>query len=173
MESAITKLLQIGIIVEDLDATVKHYEEEYGIGPWHVGQLDTEKFPKLEVDGKPTDLVFRMAMCHCFGLEIELIQPVSDSAYMEWLKEHGPGIHHIAVITKDPFKDVVAEHKRLTGKDPWIHAKDTGAPEGRNLEFAYLDLRKELGLFLEIYPEHVEKHHEGNIGGHAYKETKE
>ncbi len=49
-----------------------------------------------------------------------------------------------------------------------IWAKDTGAPEGRNLEFAYLDLVKELGLFVEIYPEHVEKHHESNIGGHDF-----
>lgn len=165
----IRKLLQIGIIVEDLEATVKNYETNYGIGPWHIGRLSPESMPKLYVDGKPGDLDFKMAMCNCFGMQIELIQPISDSAYKTWLKEHGPGIHHIAVITKDSFKDVIAEHKKLTGNDPWIWAKDTGAPEGRNLEFAYLDLRKDLGLFIEVYPEHVEQHHEANIGGHPYK----
>lgn len=168
MESKFAKLLQIGVIVSDLESTVKHYEEHFGIGPWHIGRLNKSGFPKLQVNGQETDLDFKMAMCHCFGLEIELIEPVSESAYSQWLKEHGPGIHHVAVITRDPFKDVIADYKELTGKDPWIWAKDTGAPEGRNLEFAYLDLRKELGLFVEVYPEHVEKHHEGNIGGHAY-----
>ncbi len=169
MDNQFVKLLQIGSIVEDLDATVKNYEEHYGIGPWHLGRLDTQKFPKLTVNGQPTDLDFRMAMCHCFGLEIELIQPMSGSVYMQWLKEHGPGLHHLAMITRDPFTKVLADYKELTGKEPWLHAKDTGAPEGRNLEFAYLDLRKQLGTFLEVYPEHVEKHHEGNIGGHPYK----
>lgn len=169
MNSQFKKLLQIGIIVEDIEAATKNYEEKYGMGPWKFGQLNTEKMPGLYVDGKPTDLDFKMAMCHCFGLEIELIQPVSASAYSKWLKEHGPGIHHIAVMTQDPFKEVIAKHKEQTGKEPWLWAKDTIAPEGRNLEFAYLDLTKELGLFVEVYPEHVQKHHEGNIGGHPFQ----
>jgi len=168
MESKIKKLLQIGVIVNNLEEAIKNYEEHLGIGPWHTGRLNTEKMPKLQVDGAETDLDFKMAMCHCFGLEIELIEPVSNSAYAKWLEEHGPGIHHIAVMTHDSFKDVITDYKEWTGKDPWIWAKDTGAPEGRNLEFAYLDLREQLGLFVEVYPEHVEKHHEGNIGGHAY-----
>lgn len=168
MESQIQKLLQIGIIVTNVEEAVKHYEEILGIGPWHIGRIDPEHMPKLYVDGKQGDLDFKMAMTHHFGMEIELIEPVSDSAYSRWLKEHGPGIHHISVITKDPFKDVLAKAKEVTGKEPWIWAKDTGAPEGRNLEFAYLDFRKEMGLMMEVYPEHVEKHHEGNIGGHAY-----
>jgi methylmalonyl-CoA/ethylmalonyl-CoA epimerase len=168
MESKIAKLLQIGIVVEDLDTAVKNYEERFGIGPWHIGRLNTQEFPKLTVDGKPTDFDMRVAMCQCFGMQIELMQPMSDGAFMKWLKEHGPGIHHIALITKDPFKQVITDYKEFTGKEPWLHAKDTGAPEGRNLEFAYLDLRKEMGIFMEVYPEHVEKYHEGNIGGHPY-----
>ncbi len=172
MESKIKKLLQLGIIVKDVEEAVKNYEEMLGIGPWQHGRVSTDNMPKMHIDGKPGVLDFKAAFCNCFGMQIELIEPVSDSVYSKWLEEHGPGLHHIAVITNDPFKQVVEEHKALTGKDPWIWAKDTGAPEGRNLEFAYLDLVKELGLFVEIYPEHVEAHHEGNIGGHEYNEVK-
>lgn len=168
MESQLKKLLQIGIIVEDIEAATKKYEEILGMGPWKTGGISAANMPKLHADGKPTDLEFKNAFFHCFGMEIELIQPVSESVYATWLKEHGPGIHHIAVVTNDSFKNVLARNKELTGKDPWIHVKDTGAPEGRNLEFAYLDLTKELGMFVEVYPEHVEAHHEGNIGGHLY-----
>lgn len=168
MTSQFKKLLQIGIIVENAEETAKRYETDYGMGPWKFGRVSTDNMPGLTVNGKPEFIDFKVAFCHCFGLEIELVEPISESVYSEWLKEHGPGLHHIAVITRDPFLDVIQEHKKLTGKDPWIWAKDTGAPEGRNLEFAYLDLVKELGLFVEIYPEHVEKHHESNIGGHDF-----
>jgi methylmalonyl-CoA/ethylmalonyl-CoA epimerase len=167
MENQFKKLLQIGIIVPDVEAAAKNFEENYGMGPWKFGQIGPQGFPKMQVDGIPgTSVEFKMAFCHCYGLEFELIQPVSESAYSKWLAEHGPGIHHIAVMTRDSFQDVIAQHKTLTGKDPWIWVKDTGAPEGRNMEFAYLDLVKELGLFVEVYPEHVQKHHESNIGGH-------
>ena len=50
----------------------------------------------------------------------------------------------------------------LTGKDPWIHAKEDNGKTGEGMEYAYLDLRKELGLFLEIY-------NEDRTGGHPIK----
>ena len=58
-------------------------------------------------------------------------------------------MHHIALITRDSFTEVVEEHKKLTGRDPWLWCKDPQI----GMEFAYLDLHKELGLFLEIYNE--------------------
>ena len=168
MESKIKKLLQLGIIVPDAEVAAKRFEDDLGMGPWKFGRVSSDNMPGLHIDGKAGVLDFKVAFCHCFGLEIELVEPVSESAYSKWLAEHGPGLHHIAVVTNEPFKDMIADHKKLTGKDPWIWVKDTGAPEGRNLEFAYLDMVKEVGLFMEIYPEHVEKHHEANIGGLDY-----
>ena len=165
----IKKLLQIGIIVRNVESAVKHFEEDLGIGPWKVGEMNSDNMPGFHLDGKPGKLEFKNAFCHRFGMEIELIEPVSDSAYKTWLEEHGPGLHHISVITEDNFKDVIVEHKEKTGRDPWVWAKDTGAPEGQNLEFAYLNLLEELGMIVEVYPEHVEKFHEGHIGGHEFE----
>jgi methylmalonyl-CoA/ethylmalonyl-CoA epimerase len=162
MESFISHLLQIGILVEDVDAAVKHYETEYGIGPWNVIDFGPGMFPKMLVDGKPGMVEFRAAFCKAFGMEIELIQPVNRTVYKDWLEKHGNGIHHIAVRTRDKFDDVIAEHKKLTGRDPWIHAKEDNGKSGEGMEYAYLDLRKELGLFLEIY-------NEDRSGGHPFK----
>ena len=39
-----------------------------------------------------------------------------------------------------------------TGRDPWLHCKEPNI----GMEFAYLDLHKELGFFIEVYNE--EKH---------------
>ena len=156
METQFKKFLQIGIIVENLEETVRHYEKDYGIGPWKIIEFGEEMFPKMLVDGKPGMIENRNAFCRIYGFELELVQPISDSAYKTWLKEHGPGIHHIAVITRDHFKDVIEEHKRLTGKDPWLWCKEDNGKVGEGMEFAYLDLSKELGMFIEIYNEEKE-----------------
>ena len=153
MNTQFAKLLQIGIIVEDVDAVSKRFEENYGMGPWNTIEFGPKMFPKMLIDGEPGMLEMKASFCQAFGMEIELIQPVSESAYSKWLKEHGPGIHHIAVITRDNFKDVIAEHERLTGKQPWIWCKEDNGKDGEGMEFAYLDLIKELGIFVEIYNE--------------------
>ena len=152
MDTQFAKFLQIGIIVENVEETVRHYEE-YGMGPWEINHLDSDKLPgTFTMDGEDKRLEAILGFCKCWGFEIELIQPISESAYMDWLREHGPGMHHIALITRDSFEDVLAEHKQKTGRDPWIWCKD----QEIGMEFAYLDLHKELGLFLEVYNE--EKH---------------
>ena len=144
MDTQFAKFLQIGIIVEDVEATIKNYEK-YGIGPWRVAPFDTEGMEDFTLNGEHKRLHTIMAFCNVWGFELELIQPVSDSPYKTWLKEHGPGMHHIALITRDSFEDVLKEHKGLWCKEPNI-----------GMEFAYLDLHKELGMFLEVYNE--EKH---------------
>jgi methylmalonyl-CoA/ethylmalonyl-CoA epimerase len=153
MEPFVNRLFQIGILVEDVEAAIRHYEMDYGIGPWDIIDFGPGMFPKMLIDGKPGSLEIRCAFCRAFGFELELVQPVSKSVYSEWVEKHGNGIHHIAVGTSEPFADVIAEHRKLTGKDPWIHAKEDNGKEGAGMEFAYLDLRKELGLILEIYNE--------------------
>lgn len=153
MNTQFAKLLQIGIIVEDVEAAVKRYEEQYGMGPWNLVDFGPKLFPKMLVDGKPGMVEGKFAFCQAYGFEIELIQPINESPYKTWLKEHGPGIHHIAVVTRDNFKDVVAEHEKLTGKKPWLWCKEDNGKENEGMEFAYLDLVKELGIFVEIYNE--------------------
>ena len=46
MDTQFKKFLQIGIIVEDVEATIKHYEE-YGVGPWRVAPFDTKDLPNF------------------------------------------------------------------------------------------------------------------------------
>ena len=138
------------IIVENLDEAIKHYTEDYGIGPWKLGGIDNKQLPEIMVNGqKGVEICTKNAFIDIYGFEIELIEPISASPYKTWLEEHGPGIHHIAAITRDPFNKVIEEHKALTGKDPWLWCKE----ENIGMEFAYLDLTKELGLFVEVYNE--------------------
>lgn len=153
MNTQFSKLLQIGIVVEDVEEVVKRYEEQYGMGPWDFIDFGSKMFDKMLVDGKPGMMEGKFAFCQAYGIEIELIQPISEGILKTWLKEHGPGVHHIAFVPRDSFKDVIAEHEKLTGRKPWLWCKEDNGKEREGMEFVYLDLVKELGIFVEIHNE--------------------
>ena len=148
MDTQFKKFLQIGIIVENAEETMKNFEA-YGVGPWRVSDFDSNVFSDFQMNGKKDHLHTIMCFCDIWGFEIELIQPITDSPYKTWLEEHGPGMHHIALITRDSFEDVLKQHKELTGQDPWLHCVEPNI----GMEFAYLDLHKQIGMFLEVYNE--------------------
>ena len=39
-EPSFTETMQLGIVVRDLEATVRRYVDDYGIGPWESAQID-------------------------------------------------------------------------------------------------------------------------------------
>ena len=41
-EAVFTETMQIGIVVRDLDATLRRYVDDFGIGPWQVQEFDPE-----------------------------------------------------------------------------------------------------------------------------------
>jgi hypothetical protein len=38
-DAVFTETMQIGIVVRDLDATLRRYVDDYGIGPWQVFEV--------------------------------------------------------------------------------------------------------------------------------------
>lgn len=149
MEPQFTKLLQIGIVVRDVDAAVRQFEENYGIGPWRIDFFDRETFKGLKIDGEVATIQNKCAFCSAFGMEFELIEPITDSVFKQWLEAHGPGIHHLAVVPRDGFDAALARHKALTGKDAWLRGQDDTV----GMDFAYLDLTDQLGFMLEMFNE--------------------
>ena len=150
MRANINRLLQIGIIVRSVDDAVKHYEEDFGIGPWEISTVsgETEPFTDLEVDGVPRrEAICKLAICRRFGIEFELIEPIADSPYKASLDKHGPGIHHIAVDTDESYDEILESYSGEDNKKPWIRATGLGGL----MDYAYLDLREEMGLIMECY----------------------
>lgn len=149
MATKFPKLLQIGIIVRNRDEAVKNWEK-LGFPMREVGALSGENppFDDLTIDGvKRPEVVSKTAFFNCYGMEIELIEPVADSPYKTWLEEHGPGIHHIAVVTEDDYDKVLDDYKAEKGEDPWVR----GVAFGGLMDFSYLDYREELGIIAEVY----------------------
>ena len=53
-EPSFTETMQLGIVVRDLEATVRRYENEYGIGPWQFAQIDAGDWNFGASDGNLT-----------------------------------------------------------------------------------------------------------------------
>ncbi len=139
------KILQIGIITENVEKSVEEFKK-FGFGTWTSMSFEPGIIPDMTVNGQPGDLRLKIAMYHIDNLEIELIEPVSDSVFMDWLKEHGPGIHHLAFKPKEGY-DAFMEEYLAAGYTSLIDVMD-GAKTGG---FSYLDTVKQLGFYAEIH----------------------
>ena len=81
------------------------------------------------------------------GYEIELIMPLTDDGvYAEWLRDKGPGIHHIKFETNDSHDEICSRIEAASGRKPYLHAE---WPDGRTL-VDYADLLQECGLLIEV-----------------------
>lgn len=146
MKDQFKKFFQLGLIVDNLDSFVKRYENDFGIGPWDIVDFTPELLPGMIVDGKTAaDLRMKVAFCRAYGTELELIQPVSESIYMDWLRQHGPGLHHVAFVLND-YESIMSDLNAM-GKKPLMEVTDGSKSRG----FAYVDLVKELGFILELH----------------------
>ncbi len=139
------KILQVGIITADVEKSVEEFKK-FGLTKWTVMPFEPHMIPGMTINGQPGDLRFKGAMYRQGDMEIELIEPVSDSVFMDWLKEHGPGVHHLAFKPKEDY-DTFMEQYKAAGYDSLIDVFDGTKTSG----FSYLDTVKQLGFFVEIH----------------------
>ena len=142
-EPSFTETVQIGIVVRDLEATVRRYEDDYGIGPWHFQQIDPGAEHDYREYGEPAERSNRVAIATVGGVMWELIEPLDeDGIYARFLAEKGEGVHHVAVATAD-FDETVARAERKDGV--MLSCKHSG------IDIAYLDTQRDLGVTIEIF----------------------
>lgn len=139
----IEKILQLNIVVEDIKKSVKNFEA-YGVGPWVRDDGTSEVLRDRQTYGEARDYEFYAAFAMIGDVELELIQPIDEkSDYARFLKEHGQGVHHIAIRDNRKALHEVASERGI----PVIQSGYwTGF--GR---YTYYDTRKDLGLILETY----------------------
>jgi len=138
------EMYQVGLVVKDCYASVKKYADEYGIGPWTFYVFDPKTMKDMVIHGKPENYAMRLAVAKIGNVEIELIEPLDDkSVYVEFLKKHGEGLHHVLFGVEDYSKTL-----------DFFKGKGMGVLMGANwhgVKFSYIDSQKELGLIAEIF----------------------
>ncbi len=108
-DAVFTETMQIGIVVRDLDATLRRYVDDYGIGPWQIFEVTPENAPDLYHDGQPVKASTRAAVTTIGTVMWEVIQPLDEQGiFARFLAEKGEGVHHIALATPS-FDQVIAE----------------------------------------------------------------
>lgn len=139
-----TEVLQIGIVVDDLDTYMKRYHDDYGIGPWLVYDFNKETVRNMTIRGEKVDYSMKIALCDAHNVQWELIEPTDDrSVYAEFLKQHGPGLHHVALGTEN-HDDVV---KTMAARGNEVIQSGIFHKIG----YTYLNTMKDLGFIAEIY----------------------
>jgi methylmalonyl-CoA/ethylmalonyl-CoA epimerase len=102
LESIFKKIINIGIVVEDVVKTIENFTQKYGIGPWSLYDCSAENIKNMTLRGKPVNSSFKLAGCRLGDIGFELIQPLDDNnIYSEFLKSKGQYLHHIGYEAKD------------------------------------------------------------------------
>jgi methylmalonyl-CoA/ethylmalonyl-CoA epimerase len=138
-EPVFNETMQLGIVVRDLEATVRRYEDDYGIGPWHFARIDLGDANDYREYGWPVERSMRIAVATVGRVMWELIEPLEEEGiYARFLAKKGEGVHHVAVTTPD-FDETVARAEREN--DVIL----------RGARFAYLATERDLGVILEVF----------------------
>jgi methylmalonyl-CoA/ethylmalonyl-CoA epimerase len=130
---------QIGVVVEDIDRAIAFYESAFGLGPWDIREVGA---PNVWDRGEEKPIKARLAFTNIGQVEIELIQILEgDSLHLEFLREHGEGLHHLGFFVKD-FQAKLEQAKAMGFEvlqvDPFGQA------------YAYLDTRQPGGIIFEL-----------------------
>ncbi|GAB3674814.1 methylmalonyl-CoA epimerase [Halopiger thermotolerans] len=112
-----------GIATDDAAALADRYETLFG----------------LEIAHEETFDGMRVVFLDCGDGYLELLEPLEDGTIAQYLEDHGPGIHHLALATDDieGALERAREHDvRLVDEEPrpgawghsvaFLHPADTG-----------------------------------------------
>lgn len=140
------RAVQVGIIVKDVDRSVRLLTELFGIGPFRIIEFPNRPGSQFFFHGKEEPIRTRLAFTQVGPLELELIQILEGekNAYYEFVQEKGEGIHHILFDVEDMDEVVrnVAPHQIE------VYQAGTGMRPGSR--WALLDTQALIGFLVEI-----------------------
>jgi catechol 2,3-dioxygenase-like lactoylglutathione lyase family enzyme len=143
-EPLFTETLQVALVVRDLDAALRVYWDEYGIGPWEIYEFNPDVVQDMVKDDRPAEYAMRVALARVGSVFWELIQPLDDrSMYAEFLAEKGEGLHHVGVGVRD-YDEALAT----------LRAKGHSVLQGglyNGVRFSYLSTDRDLHAITEIF----------------------
>lgn len=138
-------IVQIGVVVTDLEHCISCYEKLLGWNDWSFSSVDTAKGRgrRFTFAGAPCEVRAKIAWTVQGGLELEVIQPLDENGiYAEFLLDHGPGLHHVMLQTKD--YDSSMNDFRASGYEV------VASGELQNSRFALVNAVQDLGMLIEL-----------------------
>lgn len=149
LSSLLGNQTQLGFVVPDLDAALRHWTEVLGIGPFIVFDEGTGRPPAASLyHGKPQVIELRLAFAYMGEVQIELIEQVNDapSPYRDFLAQGRAGLQHLGYVVPD----FAAGHAGLVaaGYRPALEIPIAGQSHA----ITYFDAPDLMGIMIEIVP---------------------
>lgn len=103
MRAPVQTAVQIAWVTADLAATETALTHLMGVRKW-------TRLPEVHFSSdtctyrdRPVDFVANISLSYAHDMQLELIEPVRGDAnfYSDFLRDHGPGLHHICVEAPD------------------------------------------------------------------------
>jgi methylmalonyl-CoA/ethylmalonyl-CoA epimerase len=136
-------IVQVGFVVRDIERAIAAFSRLLGAPEPEIIVTDPYESARTQYRGEPTEARAKLAFFPMGPVSLEFIEPVGGpSTWQEFLDEHGPGIHHIALMAKGT--DQVVASLCQKGASLAQGGYYTG---GR---YTYLDTDPELGFVLEL-----------------------
>jgi methylmalonyl-CoA/ethylmalonyl-CoA epimerase len=127
-----TTVDHIGFAVRDIDEAIAFYSRTFDVGEW-----ERIPMPERYMDAAATRVG---------GMLLEIIAPTSEDApFAKFLRERGPGMHHVAYRVDDivaALADVKARGVQLIDEAP--------RPGLHNTLVAFLHPKSTLGVLIEL-----------------------
>jgi catechol 2,3-dioxygenase-like lactoylglutathione lyase family enzyme len=135
-------LIQIGIVVRNIDATIEFYQRMFGFGPFEVRNVD---YPTATHHGECGGYRGKRAFFNLGLMQIELIELVDGKTiHEEFLQKKGEGVHHIAFRVESLQEGMrAAEHAGIPVTQAYLRPDGTGG-------FAYLETDRVGGVVIEL-----------------------
>ena len=133
---------QVCVVVKDLQKSMEYYWSTFGIGPFTIYTYEPPFVTDMKLRGESKDYKMKIAFAKMGAIQLELIQPLSESIYTEFLNEKGEGIHHIGCYVDDLDEAVAIVEKQ------GIKVTQSGRRPGSG--YAYLDTEETMGAIFEL-----------------------
>ena len=129
----IKKINHIAVLVENIDVSLKFWQDSLGIEPTKITEIPHEQA--------------RIAFLPLGDSEIELVQPTSqDSGLSRFMEKRGPGIHHLCL----EVDDLPAMLQKLKSNGVQLINEEPRMGEDGKL-YAFVHPKSTNGVLLELY----------------------
>jgi methylmalonyl-CoA/ethylmalonyl-CoA epimerase len=141
---AFTKFDHIGIVVDDLDASLEHYRKLFEIRDADL--IYERDYDDIDPDTGVSE-VMHFALFPVGEVYLELIEPVSDGPVKKFLDKTGGGVHHLGITTNDvkeewKLHESMREELGVLGDKPRV--------DQYNVSYWFLHPKKNYGAMFEV-----------------------
>jgi methylmalonyl-CoA/ethylmalonyl-CoA epimerase len=126
----IKKIHHIGIVVKNLDDTMKVYTQTLGKGPENIAGLPGGKI--------------RIANYRVGETALEFLEGAAGGPFADFIAQRGEGLHHIAI----EVDDIAGELKKLAAAG--VTLKDKEARQGPGSKIAFVGPEGAHGVTIEL-----------------------